>query len=76
MITDQWVNGVRVTGEVDSDDDIVDSDDSNEQVNVAMHWNNSNDDYVVGRSKKKTNNFKNKQSHKSFYKKDLKSLNG
>ena len=75
-ITDQRVNGIRITGEVNSDGEIEEHDDTQEQVNATMHWNNLEGNYVFEKSKKKKNDFKQfkkEQSHKSYYKKDLKS---
>ena len=75
-ITDQRVNGLRVTGEENSDGEIEQYDESQEHVNATMHWNNLEGKYVFEKSKKKMHGFKQykkEQSHKSFYKQDLKS---
>lgn len=75
-ITEQRVKGLKTTGEENSDGEIEEYDDSQEHVNATMHWNNLEGKYVSEKPKKKRNGFKqyrNNQSHKSYYKKDLKS---
>ena len=62
----------RIIGEIDSDGEEVDYYENDEHVNATMHWDHLNNDYSKIKFKMKFQHSNKKQSHKYFYKKDLK----
>ena len=72
-IGDQWVNGQRIEGEVDTDDEIKIEHNNNEQVNATMQLDHRDQDFNKNNNQKKKipKNIKYKHSQKLFYKKNL-----